>query len=98
MNSRVGKLRLDSSFVKMKSEKPKYKDKRFGELFIERMQQLRNERGLTQEALIENIHLDISRYETGDSVPSVQSILKICKFYNITLDEFFAPLNYPPKE
>ena len=21
-----------------------------------------------------------------------------CKFYNITLDEFFAPLNYPPKD
>lgn len=69
----------------------------FGKLLVERMQQLRNEHGYTQEYVIEHTHLDISRYETGDSTPSLRSVLKLCKLYRITLDEFFAPMNYPPK-
>lgn len=88
---------MGSFFVNMKEEKSKGKDTPFIKALVARMQQLRNERGYTQEYVIENTHLDISRYETGDSVPSLRSVLKLCKLYDITVSEFFAPLDYPPK-
>ena len=53
---------------------------------------------LSQEEVIEFTHLDISRYESGTSIPNTQSILKLCKLYNITIAEFFAPINYPAKK
>lgn len=62
------------------------------------MQQLRSDHGYSQEEVIEFTHLDISRYESGTSVPNTQSILKLCKLYNITIAEFFAPINYPAKK
>ncbi|WP_363316802.1 helix-turn-helix transcriptional regulator [uncultured Alistipes sp.] len=70
----------------------------FQKLLVERLRQLKNECALSQEQVIESTHLDISRYETGDSTPSLPSILKLCKLYNIPISEFFAPMNYPPKE
>ena len=41
---------------------------------------------------------NVSHIENGGDTPSVISISRLCRFYGITLDEFFAPLNYPPKE
>lgn len=40
----------------------------------------------------------IAQLESGKNFPNLTTISIICKFYNITLDEFFAPLHYPPKE
>lgn len=69
-------------------------------LLTERMRQLRNSSAKTQEDLIDDTHLDISRHETGTSIPTIPSILKLCKFYGITLREFFdtEDFDYPPKE
>lgn len=78
-------------------KKDKYQDERLREFMIERLQQLRNANQLSQEAVIESTHLDISRYETGNSIPTIPSVLKLCKFYHISLAEFFAPMNYPEK-
>lgn len=89
---------MGSFFVNMKQKKSNGKDEPFVKKLIARMQQLRNERGYSQEYVIENTHLDISRYETGDSIPTLRSLLKLCKLYEITVSEFFAPLDYPPKE
>ena len=75
-----------------------YKDQQFVETLARRIKELRNEHGHTQEYLIVKIHLTINCYETGSKIPTLMSLLKICEFYNITLDEFFAPMNYPPKE
>mgnify|MGYP002465873074 CR=1 FL=1 len=90
---------LDITFPlqKMRTKVPKYRDTTFQRLLIERMQQLRSDHGYSQEEVIEFTHLDISRYESGTSIPNTQSILKLCKLYNITIAEFFAPINYPPK-
>lgn len=76
----------------------KYKDIAFQKLLIARMQQLRLESGYSQEEVIEFTHLDISRYESGTSIPNTQSILKLCRLYKITIAEFFAPISYPPKD
>ncbi len=76
----------------------KYWDKTFQRLLIEKMQQLRNEHGFSQEDVIDSTHLDISRYETGDATPTLPSILKLCRFYNISIADFFAQMNYPAKK
>lgn len=89
---------MKSFFVNMKQKKLDGTDAAFIKKLIVRMQQLRNERDYKQEYVIENTHLDISRYETGDSVPTLRSILKLCKLYNITISEFFAPFDLPPKD
>ena len=65
---------------------------------ILRVKELRGIHGHSQEKLNESTGLNIASLETGDNYPSMTSISIICKFYNITLDEFFAPMNYPPKE
>ncbi len=64
----------------------------------QRIKDLRNEHGHTQEYLIEQVHLSINSYEVGHKVPTLMSILKICEFYGISLSDFFAPINYPPKK
>ena len=61
----------------MDTKGTKYKDQVFQRLLIERMQQLRAEYGYSQEDVIEYTHLDISRYESGTSMPSTLSILKL---------------------
>lgn len=52
----------------------------------------------SQEELAEATGLGIAQLESGKNFPNLTTITIICKFYNITLDEFFAPLNYPPKD
>lgn len=52
----------------------------------------------SQEELAEATGLGIAQLESGKNFPNLTTITIICKFYNITLDEFFAPLNYPLKD
>lgn len=82
----------------MEDKKRYHKDKEFAQVLAWRLLQLRREHNYTQEYVIDKTHLDIHRYETGNSIPLLMSLSKLCVFYEITLDEFFAPLNYPPKK
>ncbi|MBP3533666.1 MAG: helix-turn-helix transcriptional regulator [Alistipes sp.] len=75
-----------------------YIDREFVMKVAQRIKELREGQCHTQEYLIEKVHLSINEYEVGNKVPTLMSILKICKFYNITLDEFFAPMKYPEKK
>lgn len=75
-----------------------YVNSKFVERVAQRINELRNEHNHTQEYLIEKVHLSINSYEAGTKIPTLMSLFKICEFYNITLGEFFAPLNYPPKK
>jgi len=86
-----------SSFVKMEKQNHYRKDREFAELVARRLRQLRYEHGYTQENVVDKTHLDIHRYEAGTTIPLLSSIVKLCRFYGITLDEFFAPMNYPPR-
>ena len=54
-----------------------------------RIKELRSIHGHTQEKLKE---------ATGLNFPNLTSIAIICRYYNISLDEFFAPMEYPPKK
>lgn len=82
----------------MKLSKSKRTDEKLSELIIIRMKELRAVHGISQEDLIEHTGLDIFHFENGSKKPTTVSLSILCEFYNITLGEFFAPLNYPPKK
>lgn len=52
----------------------------------------------SQEQLAETTQLGIAQLESGKNFPNLTTLSIICKSCNITLGEFFAPLDYPPKE
>lgn len=85
-------------FCTMKTHKPKRIDEKLSELIIVRMKELRSIYGFSQEDLIEHTGLDIFHFENGSKKPTTISLSILCEFYNITLGEFFTPLNYPPKK
>lgn len=81
----------------MKSKKAKRTDEKLSELIISRMKELRSIYGITQEALIEHTGLDIFHFENGSKKPTTTSLSILCRFYKISLGDFFAPMNYPEK-
>ena len=55
----------------------------------ERLNKLRQERGLTQQELADIFHISnstISSYETGARIPDIDFLLKLSKFYNTSSD------------
>lgn len=89
---------LQIFFIKMKPKNAKRTDKFLTDLIARRLKEIRNLHGHSQEYVIEKTGLDIGHFENGSYVPSVVSLSIFCQFYNISLGEFFAPLNYPPKK
>lgn len=82
----------------MEPRKPKRTDAILGKMIIQRIKDLRNKNNHSQEYVFENTGLDIAHIEIGRVIPSIVSISILCRFYSLSLDEFFAPMNYPPKE
>ena len=54
-----------------------------------RIRELRKERGLTQEQLGKAVGIannTISQYETGALEPNIETIIKLCAFFNVSSD------------
>ena len=59
------------------------------EIIRQRLKELREEKGLTVYALSKQIGIAnqvIYQWERGESLPTPESIVKICKFFNCTAD------------
>ena len=57
------------------------------------IRRLRNERGITQEALADALSVTaqtISKWECGTSMPDVQTLPEIAVFFGVTIDQLFA--------
>ena len=55
----------------------------------ERLQQLRKEKGISQEILAEQLHVTrqaVSKWETGQSYPDLDNLGALCKLYGVTAD------------
>ena len=55
----------------------------------ERIRKLRSERGLSQEALAELVHVSrqaVSKWETGESVPDVERLMMLCRALDVSSD------------
>ena len=61
--------------------------------FHEKLQELRKERGLTQEELAEALYVSrtaISKWESGRGYPSIDSLKEISHYFSITIDELLS--------
>ena len=79
----------------MEKGKPKRTDIELKKRIIERLKELRSERNYSQEYVIEHTRLNLSQYEAGIRLPSLDSLVILCKFYGITLKKFFESVDYP---
>lgn len=61
--------------------------------FGEKLQELRKNRGLTQEELAESLYVSrtaISKWESGRGYPSIDSLKEISKYFSVTIDELLS--------
>ena len=61
--------------------------------FHEKLQQLRKQKGLTQEELAESLYVSrtaISKWESGRGYPNIDSLKAIAKFFSVTIDELLS--------
>lgn len=61
--------------------------------FHEKLQELRKQKGLTQEALAQSLYVSrtaISKWESGRGYPNIDSLKLIAKFFSVTIDELLS--------
>ena len=61
--------------------------------FHEKLQELRKNRGLTQEELAEALYVSrtaISKWESGRGYPSIDSLKEISKYFSVTIDNLLS--------
>lgn len=61
--------------------------------FNQKLQQLRNKKGLTQEQLAEKVcvsRVAISKWESGRGYPNLDSLKKLSEIFNVSIDELLS--------
>ena len=61
--------------------------------FHEKLQELRKNRGLTQEELAEALYVSrtaISKWESGRGYPSIDSLKEISKYFSVSIDDLLS--------
>ena len=61
--------------------------------FNEKLQQLRKNKGITQEELAEDLYVSrtaISKWESGRGYPSIDSLKEIATYFSVTIDELLS--------
>ena len=61
--------------------------------FHEKLQELRKQKGLTQEEMAESLYVSrtaISKWESGRGYPNIDSLKAIAKFFSVTIDELLS--------
>ena len=61
--------------------------------FHEKLQELRKQKGLTQEELAEKLYVSrtaISKWESGRGYPNIESLKAIAKFFSVTVDDLLS--------
>lgn len=61
--------------------------------FNEKLQELRKQKGITQEELASSLYVSrtaVSKWESGRGYPNIESLKAIAKFFSITIDELLS--------
>ncbi len=61
--------------------------------FNKKLQELRKNKGLTQEELAEELYVSrtaISKWESGRGYPNIESLKAVAKFFSVTIDELIS--------
>lgn len=59
----------------------------------EKLQELRKQKGLTQEELAESLYVSrtaVSKWEAGRGYPNIESLKAIARFFGVTIDELLS--------
>ncbi len=59
----------------------------------QKLQELRKQKGLTQEELAESLYVSrtaVSKWESGRGYPSIDSLKALAKFFGVTVDELIS--------
>lgn len=62
--------------------------------FNKKLQQLRKNKGLTQEELAQALYVSrtaVSKWESGRGYPNIDSLKELAKFFSVTVDELLSP-------
>lgn len=62
--------------------------------FNEKLQELRKNKGLTQEELAKELYVSrtaISKWESGRGYPNIESLKEISRFFRVSIDELICP-------
>ncbi len=63
----------------------------------ERLKQLRIEKGLTLKIVADHLQIGLmtyAHYEYGDREPSIETLVKICDFFDVTADYLLGRTDY----
>ena len=61
--------------------------------FYKKLQELRKQKGLTQQELADRLYVSrtaVSKWESGRGVPNIESLKQISQFFSVTLDELLS--------
>ena len=61
--------------------------------FHEKLQELRKQKGLTQEELAASLYVSrtaISKWESGRGYPNIDSLKALASFFSVTVDELLS--------
>ena len=61
--------------------------------FNEKLQELRKQKGMTQEELAEKLYVSrtaVSKWESGRGYPSIESLKAIARFFSVTVDQILS--------
>ena len=61
--------------------------------FHEKLQELRKQKGLTQDQLAQQLYVSraaVSKWESGRGYPNIDSLKALAKFYSVTIDELLS--------
>jgi transcriptional regulator with XRE-family HTH domain len=61
--------------------------------FNQKLQELRKQKGITQEELAESLYVSrtaISKWESGRGYPNIDSLKTIAKFFGVTIDQLLS--------
>lgn len=61
----------------------------------QRLVEIRNSKGLSQTDVYIDTDLNIGHYETGRKNITLSTLAILCKYYDITLEEFFRGIDIP---
>ena len=66
------------------------RDNQFLATIVWRLKEIRNGRGVSQQRVTMDTGVNISRIESGNRMPSIYSLAILCKYYEVSMEEFFS--------